>query len=190
MLEEGVSEHWASRGRSSRNLAEGEPRPRRVAGEREGISWQGPRPGCCRQGSWELGHPHPMVFGPDKPITWEGEDKDHLAKQECISIIPSYLGSGGTRGNSPERHSQDPNLRSWLPLQCSSCCTGHIPQDRSCGERGSVVAGRERPNSSQPLSYLCHPGLPAEVSAYYCCCFLKLRLREVEINQKVVGRIK
>lgn len=34
MLEERVREHWASGGRSSRNLAGGEFRPRRMAWER------------------------------------------------------------------------------------------------------------------------------------------------------------
>lgn len=199
-LEEGVSEHWASRGRSSRNLAEGERRPRRVAGEREGISRQGPRPGCGCQGSWWLGHPHPMVFGPDKPITWEGEDKDHLAKQDCISIIPSHLGGMGMRGNSPERAQPGPKpaLLAPTPLLLLLPLAAFLRTGVSCGERGSAVTGRDSSRAWQGEARLLSapflsvsPGQAPIGSKrlLLLSLFLKPRLR-VEINQKVVGRIK
>lgn len=44
MLDEGVREHWASGGRSSRNLAGEEPRPRRDGMGEEKSQPAGPRP--------------------------------------------------------------------------------------------------------------------------------------------------
>lgn len=105
MLDEGVREHWASGGRSSRNLAGGQPRPRRDGMERRRVSPQGP-------GQPRLPLPAVLVAGASPPPwcfvqtslslgdCWVGKDKNHLAKQDCLSIIPSHLGhKGGTRGN-------------------------------------------------------------------------------------------
>lgn len=54
MLDEAVGEHGASVGRSSRNLAGGEPRPREGTRGEEKEQPQGSRarPGCCCQGRW------------------------------------------------------------------------------------------------------------------------------------------
>lgn len=98
MLDAGVREHWASGGRS-RNLAGGEPRPRKMAGVRRRTSQQGPGPGqaAAARGAGGWGIPTRCVSSGQASLKdgWEGEDKDHLTKQDCISIIPSYLGGGG-----------------------------------------------------------------------------------------------
>lgn len=121
MLDEGVRERWASGGRSSRNLAGGEPRPRGWHGRREEtVSRAQGQPGLPLPGVLVAGaSPPPWCFvrtSLSLGDCWEGSDKDHLAKQDCLSIIPSHLGEeGGVRGN------RGPELDTWLPLQCSFC---------------------------------------------------------------------
>lgn len=116
---------WQGRGKESAGRAQGQAAAARGAG------------------GWGISHP--MVFGPDKPITWEGEDKDHLAKQDCISIIPSHLGGGGTRGSSPERAQPGPKpaLLAPTPGLLLRHLAAFLRTGVSCGERGSAVTGRD-----------------------------------------------
>lgn len=173
MLAEGVGEHWASGGRSSRNLPGGEPRPRTVAGERGRISQQGPRPGevaAAREtGGWGISTPQCLVqTSLSLGKAWEGEDKDHLAKQDAISTLPSHRGVRAREETGREGPSQDSNQDSWLPLQCSfqpfwlhSSGPGTVGS-RVCGHwQGSVPEpGRKRPAPAlRPWSHLCHQGL-------------------------------
>lgn len=156
MLDAGVREHWASGGRSSRNPARGEPRPRRMAGARRRTSRQGPGPGqaAAARGAGGWGIPTRCVSSGQASLEddWEGEDKDHLAKQNCISIISSYFFWGGGRGRGVRKLKPREGIagtQTWTPGSHSSAFSApfdSIPQDQELRGRGSVVTGGKRPD--------------------------------------------
>lgn len=74
---------------------------------------------------------------------WAEEDKNHQAKQCCISIIPSRLGEGAQEETGPLRVQPEPKpglLASSLVLLLLHLAVSL--RTRCCGERGSGVPGR------------------------------------------------
>lgn len=107
---------------------------------------------------------------------WAEEDKNHQAKQCCISITPSRLGEGAQEETAPARvqPEPEPGLLASTPVLLLLHLAMSL-RTRRCGKRGSVVPGRgvsQQPEGSggdrpDPPLWLCcvtEPGWQ-EVSA-------------------------
>lgn len=141
---------------------------------RRRTSQQGPGPGqaAAARGAGGWGIPTRCVSSGQASLEdgWEGEDKDHLAKQDCISIIPSYLEGGERHERKLKPREGIARTQTWTPGSHSGALFvpfGFIPQDqelwgkRVCGHwQGSgLEPGRERPDRPLILSVSPSQGL-------------------------------
>lgn len=156
-------EHWASGGRSSRNLAGESPGP-------GGWQGRGEESASRAQGQARLPLPGELATGASPPHSVWSRQAYHLGKlgQEKIRITrqnktafpssPPSLGVGAGEETGPERAPPGPKPGLWLPRQCSCCSIWpHPPGPGVVGKEGlrSLLWSRQG-EARPPLSDPCH----------------------------------